>query len=1054
LAATLDEVEAKYAEFAGSEQARWEALKIKGIYAKVGQPTRPAEIALLFPGQASQYPHMLRGLYECYQPLRAWFTRADAYWLTRRDHTVTSLIYPPASQDEAAWDRLRETQNAHPSIFITSYALYDLLRGMGLRADHMVGHSLGEITALAAAEKLSFQNALRLVEQRGYAFHETPLDDPGKMIAVAGSLEQVEEHVKASGLDVSIANINGPRQIIVAGSSEQIERLADYLRANQVRHKLLYVSHAFHSPLIEPVADRFLRHIVDIPFQASDVEVMMNHRGVPYPNTPNELERMPELLREQILQPVRFVDTVNRLYDSGVRLFVEVGPGSVLSGLVRDILSDKPATILTANPKGGDDLTSLLKLLGGLFVEGVPIAPWPTQNALANPPMRSAAASQASPPAAAAQPAAAPPTQREPLPAQAARQGQGPRRAVVYSGVAIGLPGSYKASFRDDNFEQLFAGHSLIERLTDDERQKLVDLRISKLVKSEAGPSFKLLSSLDEVIQLAGKIGQLDLTKDYHLDERDVQNMSTCIAHAVAAGYEALRDAGIPLVREYIRTSSGKLLPQKRALPKEMQEDTGVIFANGFPMIDPVIREVSRYISYHMGKKTRDELMAFYQGIIARVRDDTARKLLTDWYALYYGRLTDRPGEEELYQFNYHLMSQISAQANNRLASLINAKGPNCQVNAACSSTSVAITMAEDFIRSGRVKRMIVIGADDPTSKVNLPWLGAGFLASGAATTEGDLYKAAVPFDLRRNGMIVSAGAVGLVLETKEEAERRGMVGVAELLGTHAFNTAKDPTQIDPEQSALEMDKFMSRMEREYGLKRDELAGQLLYLAHETYTPPRGGCAQTEAIALQRTFGDRFSEVLVGNTKGMTGHTMGASLEDAVAARALQVGRIPPVVNHAEPDPLLAGLNLSKGGSHERTYALKMSAGFGSQGHLALLKRTALGVNRIVDRERYADWLRQVAGQNGATLQTHGRLLVLASAEPPAEPTVHASASVASEPVVAPSGQSLIAMSAPIQAADQAASLALDQKASSAEVIEFIAQMTQYPPEMLEAEME
>ncbi len=272
-----------------------------------------------------------------------------------------------------------------------------------------------------------------------------------------------------------------------------------------------------------------------------------------------------------------------------------------------------------------------------------------------------------------------------------------PRPPLVYSGAAIGLPGSYKNTFQDDNFNQLFEGRNLIERLTDTERQILVDLHITKLIKDESGPTFKLLTSLEDVIQLAGKIGRLDMLRDYHIDEKIVQNMTSSIALGVAAGYEALKDAQIPLVREYSQTTTGKWLPQKLALPHEMQDETGVIFANGFPLIDPAIQEVSRYTSYFLGSKTRKELMAFYEGIISRVKDADARKLLTDWYTLYYSRLSDAPGQEEVYRFNHHFMTQISAQANNLLAQLLNARGPNFQLNAACSSTSVALYHCRGF---------------------------------------------------------------------------------------------------------------------------------------------------------------------------------------------------------------------------------------------------------------------------------------------------------------------------------------------------------------------
>jgi 3-oxoacyl-(acyl-carrier-protein) synthase/NAD(P)-dependent dehydrogenase (short-subunit alcohol dehydrogenase family)/acyl carrier protein len=463
-------------------------------------------------------------------------------------------------------------------------------------------------------------------------------------------------------------------------------------------------------------------------------------------------------------------------------------------------------------------------------------------------------------------------------------------------------------------------------------------------------------------------------------------------------------------------------------------------------MIDPVIEEVSRYISYYYGSKTRKEMMAFYESIIGRLEDETARKLLTDWYVLYYSRLSDNMGQEDVYRFNYNFMKRISAQANNRLATLINAKGPNFQMNAACSSTSNAITIAEDFIQSGRVKRMIIVGADDATSKGNLPLLGAGFLSTGAATNEGDLYRAALPFDRRRNGMIMSAGAVGLVLETKTEIDKRGVIEVCELLGTHSFNTATHPSQIDANQFANELDKFVGRMEQEHGLQRDQVARDAIYISHETYTPPRGGCSQTEAEALRRAFGEDYRSIIVGNTKGMTGHAMGASFEDAVAAKSLQYGRIPPVVNCSEPDPMLEGLNLSRGGFHDRSFALKMSAGFGSQGHFALLKKSASGDHRIRDAARHRAWVKGVASNEHPTTDYVGRLYV-----------VKENGAALKRPVGTPASQEQSTMltaepRTPKLTAPRTVEVSKDKL--SDRVVELISELTAYPPEMLEPDME
>ncbi len=1031
LAASPEDLSAKldlWRQHRSGDQA-YDRLKAKGIFSRLGPPVTPAETALLFPGQASQYPYMLAAVHDAYDAVRTWFHKADAFWLRQHGHTVSSLVFPGDGGEDAALERLRQTQNAHPAIFVSSFALYDLLRQHGLAAGFMIGHSLGEITALAAAGMLNFADALQLVDRRGYAFHDASLPDSGQMLSLVGSVEQANQLVAESGCAVTVANINSPSQVVLSGTTPAIGQFQQFLQEKGIKNRLLYVSHAFHSSLLEPVAERFFRQIKDIPFHPSPIRVVMNHRGTYYPTDPAAVAGIPELMHDQLLQPVGFVDGVRRLAADGVRLFVEVGPGSILSSLVRDILPEDDTRVLTANPRGADDLASLQKLWGALFAEGVPVEPLPTPGIRPSQPLQPVAASPGPPSLREAPHSRAAAARPDPTPVPSAAA------SVVYSGVAVGLPGSFKEMFRDDNFQQLFQGHNLIERLTDAEKQQMVERQITRLVKDQAGPTFQLLTTLDDVIQLAGKLGRIDLVRDYHVDEKMVQDMTTCIAAGVAAGYEALRDAHIPLVQEYARTSTGRLLPQKLALPPAMQDETGVIFANGFPLIDPVIAEVSRYVAYAYGSKTRRELLAFYESIIARVKDYQARKLLTDWYALHYSRLCDNPGEEDVYRFNHRFMTEISAQANNVLATLINARGPNFQLNAACSSTANAITIAEDFLRSGRVRRMIVVGADDPSSATNLPLLGAGFLCTGAATNEADLYKAAVPFDRRRNGMIMGAGAVGIVLETGEAVAERGVVEVCQLLGTHSFNTAGHIAQIDTPTFSRHLESFVGRMEREHGLRRDQIARQAIYISHETYTPPRGGCSQTEVGALKAVFGDHFRQILVGNTKGMTGHTMGASLEDAVAAKALQYGQCPPVVNLAEPDPMLDGLNLWHGGGHDRTLALKMSAGFGSQGHFVLLCKAATGDRRIVDPARHAAWLKSIAPESAAATGLQGRVLVVrdGAAVLPGEPAP-------AQPAV--------------ELAHPAAPPALDSKDLAAQVVALISGLSGYPPEMLEPEME
>ncbi len=302
LASSVNDLQSKIEFFQGyqaqlGEERSETMLHSKGIYYKQGRPVTPGETALLFPGQASQYPNMLRSLFNASASMRAWLRKADAYWFTRYQKTVSALIFSGEISDEEALEQLRQTHNAHPTIFVASYAIHDLLVQMGLTADYMVGHSLGEITALAASGKLSFIQALSLVEQRGFAFLNAGLVDPGQMISLAGSLEEAQRLAAESLTEVSVANINSPKQVVLAGKTKEIQKFKQFLDQKKIQNKLLYVSHAFHSPLMQPVADRFFQGItagqVISQFSPSPVKVAMNHSGGFYPDDSQAIARDP-----------------------------------------------------------------------------------------------------------------------------------------------------------------------------------------------------------------------------------------------------------------------------------------------------------------------------------------------------------------------------------------------------------------------------------------------------------------------------------------------------------------------------------------------------------------------------------------------------------------------------------------------------------------------------------------------------------------------------------------------------------------------------------------
>ena len=294
------------------------------------------------------------------------------------------------------------------------------------------------------------------------------------------------------------------------------------------------------------------------------------------------------------------------------------------------------------------------------------------------------------------------------------------------------------------------------------------------------------------------------------------------------------------------------------------------------------------------------------------------------------------------FEFNRKLLFKLLVMANSQLAEIVQARGPNLHINAACAGTTAAIALGCDWLRAGRCARVVVISADNPSSDHLLPLIGTGFLALGAACTKPTVEQAALPFDKRRSGMLLGAGAVGLVLETDAAAAaaRPGKLPLSTVLAVRHANSAYHASAIGVKHASELLETLLRDVEVIHGVSRSEVAASLLYVSHETFTCARnGGCAGAEVSALRAAFGDDLRKILVTNTKGITGHAMGVCFEDALAVAALKSGMAPPIVHHQECDPVLGQLRLSQGGRHDCQYALHFAAGFGSQVTYVLYRR-------------------------------------------------------------------------------------------------------------------
>jgi acyl transferase domain-containing protein/NAD(P)-dependent dehydrogenase (short-subunit alcohol dehydrogenase family)/phosphopantetheinyl transferase len=520
----------------------------------------------------------------------------------------------------------------------------------------------------------------------------------------------------------------------------------------------------------------------------------------------------------------------------------------------------------------------------------------------------------------------------------APREVEGKKLRIVCSGAAIGLPGGNEV-FAADNIQAILEGQNRITIIPDADQDRILSKRIVRLQKdARTGQGdFIEVNERADVLKLAGRRAHFDLVGDYAIAKELVEALDITTQLAFAAAFEALRDAGVPLVRSYRETKGKKRVPTGWALPEPWRDGTGIVFASAFPG---------------------------YSKLVEHMR---------------------RAGTEP---FDRRFLFQILAMGHSQLAQNIGARGPNTQVNAACASTTQAISIAEDWMRMGRAERVIVVGADDVTNDELLEWIGAGFLVTGAATTSDKVEEAALPFDRRRHGMILGMGAVGMILEKEEDVRARGMAPIARLLTSRMANSAFHGTRLHPEHIASEVDALVADATEAAGIDRKALAEQSLFMSHETYTPAKGGSAAAEIESLRVAFGPAAKQVVITNTKGFTGHPMGAGIEDAIAVKALQYQRVPPIPNLQEPDPDLGDLTLSRGGKLPVRYAIRLAAGFGSQLALTVWEKIAIDDRRIEDQPGYDRWLASLEpGTGRPRLAVEHRTLRLhhAAAEQPRE---------------------------------------------------------------------